>query len=32
MKNIILLTFIAAMSCAPVPTELPVDFDPEFSF
>ena len=32
MKYITIVAFLGLISCAPVPTELPANFDPEFSF
>ncbi len=32
MKYIILLAFIGVMSCSVTSTEIPADFDPEYSF
>lgn len=32
MKYITLLAFIGIVACTATPLELPVDFDPEFSF
>ena len=32
MKYIAILAFFGMASCAAAPTELPVDFNPEFTF
>lgn len=32
MKYITIVAFLGLTTCAPVPAELPADFDPEFSF
>ncbi|MFT5066892.1 MAG: hypothetical protein ACJAXK_001029 [Yoonia sp.] len=32
MKYIIILAFMGIVACTATPSELPVDFDPEFRF
>lgn len=32
MKYFIILAFMGLVACAVTPSELPADFDPEFSF